>query len=563
MVQGAERPAISVILPCHNLAGQIGTAIASLRAQRLAAFEGLVIDDGSTDHTRDAAARAIGDDPRFQLIAAPHGGLSMARNLGLDRARGQVIAFLDGDDSYDPDFLHDHYRELMAHDAPWTASGVTLLWQNGRAEAHSAIHGAPAPVGRARWLPLWDACDIAALFPSAWNKLYRRDVIGDLRFRPGALYEDHAFFWALACRTRRLRYLPRALYRYHLGRPGQITAQADARMREHLDRLEEVAQIIRPTGLTRQRTGLSRLATRAVDERLRAAPLPALRDDFLQAAQALFARHGWHWHPDPDIAPGPAAAIDPEMRLSVLVAGPVPAATAEALAAQTLPLAEIREAPPGTPLPQLLARAAKLASPWVAILQPGDRPAVDWAATALRAARREAARLIVSACTLSGARAVYDGGLARPGPAPVSAADLAALILRRDALHEDRAQFATLPPRIAAASLAHHVAAGGVVPCLPQPLLTLAPRAPVSLARTARALARLPASHCSLSPAQRAAIFAHLMQCQLAATPTRPRRYGIALAAGLARARAGLARPDAAPHIGPYLRACLGQKLPG
>ncbi len=104
MATALETPAITVILPCRDLEAQIGTAIASLRAQSFPAFEALVIDDGSSDGTRAAAQRAIAGDCRFTLIATPPAGLSVARNIGLDRARGACIAFLDGDDSYAPDF---------------------------------------------------------------------------------------------------------------------------------------------------------------------------------------------------------------------------------------------------------------------------------------------------------------------------------------------------------------------------------------------------------------------------------------------------------------------------
>ena len=562
----ADRPAISVILPCHNIAGQIGAAISSLRAQSFTAFEALIIDDGSTDGTRNAAGRAMEGDIRFRLIAAPHGGLSVARNIGLDLARGDVIGFLDGDDAYESDFLRDHHADLITLAAPWTASALTLVWSDGRCDAHSAIHGAPAPQGGARWLPLWDACDISALFPSAWNKLYRRELIGDLRFRPGALYEDHPFYWALACRARRIRYLPRALYRYHHGRQGQITARADAGILQHLDRLSEVAQIARTSGLTRQRQGLSRLATRAVDERLRSDPPPELRARFLDHAQTLFAQQGWRWDRTraPDIAPGPAPAIDPEMRLSVVLVGKPAGTTSAALHAQTLPVAETLRARNGAALHHILAIAAQAASPWVAILGQGDTPAPHWAATCLDAARAHPASLIVTACTYAGARHSHDSGIALDGRAPLIAADLSAMVLRTarlGACQDGFGPYTALPARVAAACLGYQMAGRDAVLTLSQPLITLAPRRPAPLAQIAQALATLPACLCPLPARDRAAVFAHLAQCRLAAAKTRHLRYRIAFGAGLARVRAGLPPTGTAPHIGPYLRACLGQPL--
>lgn len=559
-----DRPAISVILPCHNLAGQIGAAISSLHAQRFADFEVLVIDDGSTDGTQGAVARAMASDSRFRLIAAAHRGLSVARNIGLDLARGNVIAFLDGDDRYAPDFLHEHHAELIAHDAPWTASALTLVQPDGRCVAHSAIHTAPVPQGRARWLPLHDACDVAALFPSVWNKLYRRDLIGDLRFRPGALFEDHPFYWALACKTRRIRYLPRDLYRYHHGRQGQITARADDGILQHLDRLAEVSHTASASGMTRQRKGLSQLATRAVDERLRNAPPDQVRARFLDKAKTLFTVQGWHWDRThaTDIAPDPAPAIDPEMRLSVVLTGDRTGATDAALHAQTLPVVETLRPPAAAPLLHILTIASRADSPWVAILAQGDMPAPHWAATCLEAAREHPASLVVTACTHLAARHGHDCGIAQNGSTPLVAADLSAIVLRTADLRACEGNFVHytgLPARVAAACLAHQMAGRGQVLHLSLSLITLARRTRAPLAQTAQALATAPAHFCPIGARDRAAIFAHLAQCRLAAAKTRPRRYSIALGAGLARLRAGLPPTGAAPHIGPYLRACLGQ----
>ncbi|TVR48616.1 MAG: glycosyltransferase family 2 protein [Rhodobacteraceae bacterium] len=545
MATALETPAITVILPCRNLEGQIGTAIASLRAQSFPAFEALVIDDGSSDGTRAAAQRAIAGDNRFTLIATPPAGLSVARNIGLDRARGACIAFLDGDDSYAPDFLRTHHRELTAHASPWTACALTLV--GAEHVPHSAIHGAPVPQGGPRWLPLWDACDVAGLFPSVWNKLYRRDFIGTTRFRPGALYEDHPFYWHLACRARRIRYLPQLLYHYRQGRAGQITARGDGEAFQHLDRLREVAGTVRATGLTRQREGLSRLATRAVDERLARITDPSLRTAFLQQAHALFVQERWRWRPTPDITPGPAPMLDPQMRLSVIVAGPLTDATRTALQAQTLPLAEVIEGPPDAGL----SHATEAASEWVAIVQPGDCPAPDWAARCLYSVRDKADALIVTACRQAGARHGCDSGIAMPGATPLIAADLSGLILRRRAI--PCVESLALPPRIAAALLAARMTALGSARIAAQPLMTLVPRPAEPLARLARSLG----AQRSLPPDDRARVFAHLAQCQLAAAATRPLRYKIALQAGFARWRAGLPRTRLGPHIGPYLAAAL------
>lgn len=554
-----ERPAVSVILPCYNDAAHIGAAISSLRDQILPDFEALVIDDGSDDDSAARASDAIDGDTRFRLLRQPHAGLSAARNHGLDVARSAFIAFLDADDQFAPRFLHDHLHEIVASGADWTACAVTLVWPDGRAFAHSALHGAPVPEGNPRWLGLEDARNVARLFPSVWNKLYRRSFIGHLRFREGALFEDHPFFWQLACRSGRIRYLPQPLYCYRQGRPGQITARADAGILQQLDRLEEVCATVRASSLTGQRAGLSMLASRVIHERLEKDPTPALRAQFLTQARGVLARQdlGWTRGGADDIDPAPAPALDPEFRLSVLVSGPD--ARAAGPKTQHLPLAQVITAREGPLMALLQTHLAQTDAAWITLLRAGDHPRPDWALACLGVARdhslQDAPPCAAVVCTPLAA--ALSGGAFVPMPGMV--------ILRRTVLADwfgAQPQLARaltdLPDPVALACLLAHLAAQSHAIChQPAPLID-APYPALSLHATAQTLAQMPQTLCPLPPRQRAAIFAHLAQMRMAQGRTRPARLAIALAAGLARRSAGLPAPPAADHLGRYLQVCLG-----
>ena len=96
------QPIVSIVLPTYNRADVIGRAIASVRAQTLADWELLIVDDGSTDGTPDVVA---GLDDRIHLLRQDNAGTYVARNNGLARARGRYITFLDSDDEWLPHFL--------------------------------------------------------------------------------------------------------------------------------------------------------------------------------------------------------------------------------------------------------------------------------------------------------------------------------------------------------------------------------------------------------------------------------------------------------------------------
>ena len=106
-------PLISVIMPVYNGARFLEKTLASLLAQTCADWELIVVDDGSTDTTPEILARY--DDPRFVKIRKANGGEAQTRNVGLQQATGEFIAFLDADDLYLPTALADMSHFLAAH----------------------------------------------------------------------------------------------------------------------------------------------------------------------------------------------------------------------------------------------------------------------------------------------------------------------------------------------------------------------------------------------------------------------------------------------------------------
>lgn len=96
-------PLVTVVIPCYNHAHYLPDALNSVLAQTFTDWEAIVVDDGSTDNTREAAQRFT--DPRIRYIYQENQGLSAARNTGIEHALGQFLAFLDADDEWEPTFL--------------------------------------------------------------------------------------------------------------------------------------------------------------------------------------------------------------------------------------------------------------------------------------------------------------------------------------------------------------------------------------------------------------------------------------------------------------------------
>ncbi|WP_179300281.1 glycosyltransferase [Pseudothioclava arenosa] len=303
-------PLISVIVPVFDVEDHVEACLQSLQRQSLADFEAIVVDDGSRDASRARAEAVIAGDPRFRLIAQENAGLSAARNAGLAQARGQFIAFLDSDDRLAPDFLARMHGALTESGADWVACGIRFLHPDGTSRTHSAIHGDEQIEGGARLYPLDDWCAVIRHFPSTWNKLYRRELIEGLHFDEGTYFEDHAFFYQVAARTRALLHLPEALYLQTRGRSGQITAEDSDRVFEQFAVLDRIAPLIQSAAKTHGDQAYARIASRLLFERSVSLRNPQRRARYLEVARAFLAGRGLHYQPEWDLTLPKAFALE-------------------------------------------------------------------------------------------------------------------------------------------------------------------------------------------------------------------------------------------------------------
>ena len=100
----SAKPAISIVIPAYQVASLIGETLDSIQRQSFVDWQALIIDDGSTDDLTSVVQPYLAD-PRFELHRFANAGLAEARNRGIALARADKIAFLDGDDIYEPRYL--------------------------------------------------------------------------------------------------------------------------------------------------------------------------------------------------------------------------------------------------------------------------------------------------------------------------------------------------------------------------------------------------------------------------------------------------------------------------
>lgn len=218
---------VSIIVPCYNVASYVDACMDSLVNQTLEDIEIICVNDGSTDDT-PALLHAWGArDSRVRVIDRENGGLSAARNTGMDMAGGEYIGFVDPDDYVEHSMYERLLEEACRHEADVTACGYTGFSDRDGTVLDewtwSPAPGVEEDVQASVFHPdaVWKR-----MFPVAWNKLYKRDFLekNTLRFEPSFRQgEDDAFWMLLLAHASRLAVISDRLYWYRRQREGAIS----------------------------------------------------------------------------------------------------------------------------------------------------------------------------------------------------------------------------------------------------------------------------------------------------------------------------------------------------
>jgi glycosyltransferase involved in cell wall biosynthesis len=210
-----DKPTVSVVIPCYNAAPFLRETLDSAINQTYPPLEILVIDDGSTD---DSAAIAESYGSPVRVIRQPNQGESVARNRGIDEARGDWIAFQDADDLWNPKKTEKQIKEIESTSGEFVCcySDLYLFYPDGRTESFPRQRLDEDPQFCVKMLVDWCASPITALV--------RTDIARRVRFPEFTrTSEDMLFFLALRFQGRFLK-LDEALsgYRRHKSQQTQI-----------------------------------------------------------------------------------------------------------------------------------------------------------------------------------------------------------------------------------------------------------------------------------------------------------------------------------------------------
>ena len=191
-------PTVSIIMPARNSAEYINRCIDSVISQKYHDWELLIINDSSTDCTRETAVNFSKTDPRILVYDSNGTGVSAARNTGLDKACGRYVTFVDSDDRLDPEYLSDLTDMCVRTNADISQCSFFYSFPDGRkvsdSEAASGVFEGNGEIMNAYFSGMIGMVNLAC-----WGKLYRSDLISDIRFDEDLKIQEDAYFTFQSC----------------------------------------------------------------------------------------------------------------------------------------------------------------------------------------------------------------------------------------------------------------------------------------------------------------------------------------------------------------------------
>ena len=219
---------VSVIVPAYNVEQYLEKCLRSVAEQTLAEIEIIVIDDGSTDRTKEIACRLQEEYPHKLIVKTTENqGAAAARNEGLALAQGEYIGFVDGDDTVCPSMFERMYDEAKVAQADIVCCGY-LRADGADLQNRGVDDGLRRLYGKSIYA---QPRLLTESTPYLWNKIFRRSMIEKRRivFQDFRIYEDLVFTYQSFLYAEKIAYVPLPLYQYRVSRKQALTSSFSAK----------------------------------------------------------------------------------------------------------------------------------------------------------------------------------------------------------------------------------------------------------------------------------------------------------------------------------------------
>ena len=200
---------ISVIVPIYNVEKYLTKCIESIINQTYENLEIILVDDGSPDNCPIICDEYAKRDSRVKVIHKKNGGLSDARNAGLDIATGEYIMFIDSDDFVEIDMMESMMNNMIDNNVDLVVCNIKYIYDNSEKVKYNQ---------KDKVLDKYEAMQEyikdGIVQAVAWNKLYKINLINGMRYKVGKINEDEFFTYKIVDRINKIYYNSKPFYNY-------------------------------------------------------------------------------------------------------------------------------------------------------------------------------------------------------------------------------------------------------------------------------------------------------------------------------------------------------------
>lgn len=213
---------VSIIVPVYKVEKYLKKCVDSIINQTLKNIEIILVDDGSPDSCGLICDDYAKSDSRIKVIHKPNGGLSDARNAGLEVAQGEYISFVDSDDYIDPRMIELLYGCCEKNGTDIAGCDLAYVYENSNRVDYNSNDQERVMSSDEFFSLMLDVNKY--LRTGVWNKIYKRALFDTVRFPKGKLFEDVGTMYKLIFQTERITYASKVGYFYLKQREGAITS---------------------------------------------------------------------------------------------------------------------------------------------------------------------------------------------------------------------------------------------------------------------------------------------------------------------------------------------------
>ncbi len=215
---------LSIIVPVYNVETYLEKCINSLVNQTLDhnCYEIIIVNDGSPDHSQDIIDRFAVQYSNIVALQKINGGLSDARNYGLEHAKGKYVAFVDSDDYVDIKMYETMLEKAAERDFDMVVCDFKEIYDDHEFQGSSRVQKDLLNKDDVRFAML-------DFYPSAWNKIYKRELFSEIRFKKGVWFEDVECLYRLFPAVNTVGVVKETFY-FYIQHPGSISKSTDPRI---------------------------------------------------------------------------------------------------------------------------------------------------------------------------------------------------------------------------------------------------------------------------------------------------------------------------------------------